>query len=187
MAAVPVHVVEASNFVTKEDMFRGSVCQCCSYLKDNLQASVNEIKSMSEIIKILKDDLKYDSATKSEPMSNSASEGKSILSSHQCCNCIQLENQLKVTLSELCSVKLIVEILNEEIEPLKQISPTDSSADSSWSIAKSSNSRGRTTLRPSKEKHTNHVIPATTRYEVPVANRYASLSNQYERDGTRSY
>jgi hypothetical protein len=59
MAAAPVHVVEAfSNFVTKEDMFRGSVCQCCSYLKEDLQASVNEIKSMSEIIKILKDYLK---------------------------------------------------------------------------------------------------------------------------------
>jgi hypothetical protein len=71
MAAAPVHVEEASsNFVTNGDMFCGSVCQCCSYLKEDLHASVNEIKSMSEIIKILKDDLKYDSATKSEPMSD---------------------------------------------------------------------------------------------------------------------
>jgi hypothetical protein len=83
-------------------------------------------------------------------MSDSACEGKSVLSSHQCCNCIQLENQLKETLNELYLVKLIMEILNEEIKSLKQISPTDSNADSSWSIAKSSNSRGRTTLRPSK-------------------------------------
>jgi hypothetical protein len=65
--------------------------------------------------------------------------------------------------------------LNEEIKSLKQISPTDSNADSSWSIAKSSNSCGRTSLRPSKEKHKNHVIPAITRYAVPVANRYASV------------
>lgn len=56
----------------------------------------------------------------------------------------------------------------------------DFNADSSWSVAKSSNSRGRTALRPSKEKHRNHVIPATTRYAVTIANVYAFLSNHYE-------
>jgi len=50
---------------------------------------------MSEIIKILKGDLKYVSATKSELMSVSADEGKLIISSKECCNCRQLENQLK--------------------------------------------------------------------------------------------
>ena len=74
-------------------------------------------------------------------------------------------------------MKLIVDILNEEIKALKQIPPTDPSAGSSWSVAKSSTSHGRTALRPSTEKHTTHVIPATTRYAVPVANQYASLSN----------
>ena len=44
-------------------------------MKEDLQASVNEIKSMSEIIKILKDDLRYVSATKSEIMLVSAGEG----------------------------------------------------------------------------------------------------------------
>ena len=59
MVAAHVHVEEASsNFVTSELMFCGSVCQCCSYLKEDLQASVNEIKSVSGIIKILKVDLR---------------------------------------------------------------------------------------------------------------------------------
>jgi hypothetical protein len=182
MAAVPVLFKKASsNFVTREEMFCGSVCQCVSYFKEDLQASVNEIKSMSEIIKILKGDLRYYNATKSEPMSVSACEGKPIISSQQYCNCRQLENQLKGALSEVISVKLIMEILNEEIKSLKHISPTDSNADNSWSIAKSSNSRGLTPLRPSKEKHTTHVIPAATIYAVPVANPYESLSNHYER------
>jgi hypothetical protein len=181
MAAAPVHAVEASsNFVTSDEMFYGSVCQCCLYLKEDLQASVNEIKSMSEIIKIQKDDLRYDSATKSESMSVSACEGKRLISSQQCCNCRQLENQLKEALNELSSVKLIVEILNKEIKFLKEISPSDSNADNSWSIAKSSNSHGLTTSRLSKEKHITHEIPAATRYAVPVANRYASLANYYE-------
>jgi len=41
-----------------------------------------------------------------------------------------------------------MEILNDEIKFLKQISPTDSNADTSWSIAKSGNSRGLATLHP---------------------------------------
>jgi hypothetical protein len=147
LTAAPVHVVEASsNFVTSEEMFYGSVCQCWSYLKEDLQASVNEIKSMSEIIKILKDDLRYDSVAKSEPMSVSACEGKRLISSQQCCNCRQLENQLKEALNVLISVKLTVEILKKETKFLKEISPADCNADNSWSIAKSSNSHGLTTL-----------------------------------------
>jgi hypothetical protein len=181
MAAAPVHVVEASsNFVTSEEMFYGSVCQCCSYLKEDLQASVNEIKSVLEINKILKDDLRYDSATKTEPMSLSACEGKRLISSQQCCNCRQLENQLKEALNVIISVKLIVEILKKEIKFLKEISPTDCNADNSWSIAKSSNPHGLTTSRPSKEKHTTHRILAATRYAVPVANWYAFLASHYE-------
>jgi hypothetical protein len=76
----------------------------------------------------------------------SAGEGKLIISSQQCCNCRQLEIQLKEALNELSSVKLIMGILNEEINFLKQISPNDSNADNSWSTAKSSNSHGLATL-----------------------------------------
>jgi hypothetical protein len=54
---------------------------------------------MSEINKILKDDLSYDSATKSVPVLDSACEGKLSVSSQQCCNCRQLENQLKEALN----------------------------------------------------------------------------------------
>jgi hypothetical protein len=43
-----------------------------------------------------------------------------------------------------------------------------------------SNSCARTTLRPSKGKHTTCVTSPTTRFAVPVANRYAPLSNHYE-------
>jgi len=45
-----VHVVEdSSNFVLNEDMLYGSVCSWCSYLKDELQISVSEVKSLLEI------------------------------------------------------------------------------------------------------------------------------------------
>ena len=95
---------------------------------------MSELKSISEIIKILKDDLKC----VGDQLTKIACEGKTLSSSHQCGNCSQLELQLKETLSELCSVKLVVEILHEEIKSLKNLSPTDSTADSTCSSAKSS-------------------------------------------------
>jgi hypothetical protein len=70
------------------------------------------MKTVSEAIKILKDDHKCVSATKSVPMLD-------------CCNCIQLESQLKESLNELHSVKLRVEILNDENKTLNQSSATD--------------------------------------------------------------
>jgi hypothetical protein len=77
MAADTVHVKEASpTFVRSDDVFCNSVCQCCYFLKRDFQVFVNEIKSMTEIINILKEELKYDSAIKQERMSDSDCEGK---------------------------------------------------------------------------------------------------------------
>jgi hypothetical protein len=104
------------------------------------------MKSMSEIIKIPEEELKYDSAIKRGWMSDSACEGKPKINLNQCSNCSQLENQLKEALNELSSVKLIMDILNEEIKFLKQISPLDSNASNSWLMSKSRNSSGLTML-----------------------------------------
>jgi predicted DsbA family dithiol-disulfide isomerase len=111
MAAGSGHITEASpTFVISDEVLRSSVCQWCSFLKNNLQVYLNEIKSMSEIIKILKEELKYDSAIKRKWMSDSACEGKPKINLNQCSNCLQLENQLKEALKELSSVKLIMDI-----------------------------------------------------------------------------
>jgi len=170
------HLFDTNNAIHKYN----SECQCCSHLKRDFQVFVNEIKSMTEIINIQKEELKHDSATKQDQMLVSACEGKPTTSSLQCCNCSQLENQLKEARNELSSVKLITEILNEEIKILKQSSHIDSNAGNSWSIAKSSNSRGSSTARPSKEVHSTHGIPVASQYAVPVANWYAVLSNHHE-------
>jgi len=120
MAANPNHIKEASpSFVTSDDVFHISECQCCSLLKKDMQVFVNELKSMTEIIDILKEELKYASATKQNQLLNSACEGKPKISAVQCDNCSQLDNQLRAALIELSSVKLITEILNEEIKILK--------------------------------------------------------------------
>ena len=57
-------VKEASpSFVTSDGVFHISECQC-SLLKKDLEVFVTELKSMTEIINILKKELKYDSVTK---------------------------------------------------------------------------------------------------------------------------
>jgi len=76
---------------------------------------------------------------------DSTCEGKPKVKAHKCSNCPQLENQLKEALNELSSVKLIMDILYEEIKFLKQTSPKDCNANNSWLIPKSKNSSGLTT------------------------------------------
>ena len=116
MAADPIHAKEAtSSFLRSDDVFCNSECQCCSVLKRDFQVFVNEIKSMIEIINHLKKEQKYDSATKQDRMLNSVCEEQPKTSSLQYFNCSNLENQLKDALNGLSSVKLITEILNDEI------------------------------------------------------------------------
>ena len=154
IAAASTRVAEfSSNFVIKENMLCGSVYNFCTNLKDELQAFVSEMKTVSEGIKILKDEHKTGNVTKSVPMLYSTCGGDSNISSYQCCDGIQLKSQLKESLNELRSVKLIVEILNNEIKTLNQSFSTDSNANPTWVTTKLSNFCARTTLRPTRSKH----------------------------------
>jgi len=67
-------------------------------------------------VSVLKGELKYDGATKQDRLPNSECKVEPKISALQCDNCSQLDNQLKLALNELSSVKLITEILNEEIK-----------------------------------------------------------------------
>ena len=145
MAADPNHIKEASrSFVTSDGVFCVSQCQSCSLLKKDLHVLVNQLKSITEIINILKDELKYNGATKQDWLPNSVCEVEPKISALQCDNCSQLDNQLKLALNELSSVKLITEILNKEIKILKQTSRINFNPSNTWSTAKSSDSRSPT-------------------------------------------
>jgi hypothetical protein len=125
-------------------------------MKSDFQALVNEIKSMTEIISILKEELKYHSATSQERMSNNTCTSKPSTDSLHCSKCSELETQLKDTLIELSSVKLITEILNEVNKALKQTSLNDSNTSSPWLDARSSGPHGPTIVQPPKEVHTTY-------------------------------
>ena len=58
MATGSIHVNKASpSFVCKEDVFCDLQCKSCSFMKGDIQVLVNEMKSMTEIISILKEEL----------------------------------------------------------------------------------------------------------------------------------
>ena len=135
---------------------------------------------MTEIINVLKDELKYDGATKHDRLPKSVCEAKPKVSALQCDSCSQIDNQLKLAQNELSSVKLTTEILNGVIKILKQTSHINFNPGNTWSTAKSSKSHRPATIRPPKEVHTTGGIPVTSQYAVPVANRYPVLTNHYE-------
>jgi len=59
------------SFVASDGVFRVSECQSCSLLQKDLQVLVNKLKSMTEIISVLKDVLKCDGAMKQAQLPNS--------------------------------------------------------------------------------------------------------------------
>jgi hypothetical protein len=63
MAAKRVVTYEASsNFYENDQVSLSSECQCCSLLRSEVCYLINELKSMTEIINVLKEEVKYDRA-----------------------------------------------------------------------------------------------------------------------------
>jgi lysophospholipase L1-like esterase len=171
MAAVVQADDVASNFVTNNDVCDNSMCQCCLLLKADLQVVLTEIKLASEIINILTEEHKHCSVTRQEYVLDNVCEDKSKICTYECYKCSLLERQLKETLNELNSMKLITSILSEEIKTLKQTPITDI-CDNSWTTVESRNSHRQTTFQPSSAVNLIH--------KFPVANRYTVLSNHHE-------
>jgi hypothetical protein len=85
-------------------------------MKSEFEVLINEIKSLSEIISILKEEINYHNTMSQERMMSKSSSTNSLY----CSKCFELETQLKDTLSELNLMKLINVVLNEELETGKQ-------------------------------------------------------------------
>ena len=181
MAADTAHYSVNSSIIAKNDgAFCNSDCQGCTLMKSEVQALEKEVKSMTEIINILRDELKYNCAYKDESELSSTYAEKLKSSSNQCCKCVQLESQLQVALNELSSVKLITHILSEECKSLEQISHVDPNADNLRSGVKPYNPQPTTATRPPDPMHSSLGASNFCKYTVPTSNRYAVLSNHLE-------
>ena len=181
MAAELVHSNQSSSsFCGNNDVCLNHECQCCSLLKSDVQFLSNELNSMTEIINILNEELKYDSTTEHDQKANSVGAKKPMVTSSQCSNCLKLENQLKETLNNLSTMKLILEILNKEIKPTRSTLHIGYNTNNSWVMAKTNSLPSSTYIQPSKSKRSTHGIQAAYQYAVPVANRYTVLSSYQE-------
>jgi len=180
MVTGTTHAIKVSpNFVRNKEVFCDSQCKSCSSTKDGIQVLVNEVKSMTEIISILKEELKYQDALSRERKTISTCTGEQSTDLLYCGKCSELEIQLKDTLSELSSVKLITEMLNSEIKLLKQTSQNDSNIRGPW-IHATRNPRSPATALQLEEDRTTHGIPVVRQYAIPVTNRYNILSNRQD-------
>ena len=77
-------------------------------------------------------------------------------------------------------MKLILEILNEEIKSTRSTLHIGYNTNNSWLTAKTNSLHSSTNIQPSKSKHSTHGIQAAYQYAVPVANRYTVLSSYQE-------
>jgi uncharacterized protein (DUF342 family) len=135
MAAGTVRYSVNSLIIGKNDgAFCKSDCQNCTSMKSEVQTFKKEVKSLTEIINILRDESKYSRANNEDYKSTSTYAGKLRSSSIQCRKCVQLEEaQLQEAHNELSSVKLITDILSEECKSLKQSFHVNPNADNLWS------------------------------------------------------
>lgn len=149
-------------------------------MKSEVQTLQKEVKSLTEIINILRDESKYSRANSEDYKSTSTYAGKLKSSSIQCRKCVQLESQLQEAHNELSSVKLITGILSEECKSLKQSCQVNPNADNLWSSVTPRNSRGPTATPPPDLMHSSLGASNFSKYTIPTANRYAVLSNHLE-------
>ena len=151
-------------------------CQGCTLIKSEVQALEKEIKSMSEIINTLWDELKNNCAYGEDCKPSNMDVDKLKSSTFQCHNCAQLESNLQVVLKELSSVKLITEILSGECKFLKQTYYVDPNIDNLWYSVNPRNSSDPTATRPPVLKNSSPRTSKICKYTVPSSNRYAILT-----------
>ena len=114
--------VYSSNKGNKNSVLNTSSCQSCTLVQNKVQALESEVKSMAEIINILKEELKnIDTFNGGNKRINMPSVKSETCSTYHC-NFKQLESQLQLTQQELSSVEIMVNILNEELDVMRKTS-----------------------------------------------------------------
>jgi len=144
-------------------------------MKSDVQTIADEVKSMIETINILRDEVKYIRPDNEVRNSNCTYADKVKTSSTHNSKSTQLESQLQETLYELNSMKLITNILKEDLKSLKQSVYLDHNTGNSWISVKPSYSRDPMASRSPESTHSYLGTTNTSQYIVPTSNRYAVL------------
>jgi hypothetical protein len=89
-------------------------------MENNIQTLENEVKSLTKIVNLLSEDLKYIDTTKEVRKADCTYADKLKSNNTLSCNCDRIKSQLIVAQSELKSVKTIIDIISKEIKYIKQ-------------------------------------------------------------------
>ena len=118
--------VYSSNKGNSSSVLNTNSCQSCTLVQNKGQALESEVKSISEIINILKEELKNIDTFNGGSKRINTPYVKSGTCSTYHCNFKQLESQLQQTQQELRSVEIMVNILNEELDVMRKTSRVNS-------------------------------------------------------------
>ena len=148
--------------------------QCCLLMKNNIQALEKEVKSLTEIINILSEELKHDDTTNEVRKADCTYADKLKSNNTMSCKCDQMKPKLLVAQNELSSVKTVTDIISEELKSMKQTTYMNMFPTISCSSVKSSKSTASSIPNPthSKPRTVNY-----SQYSIPTANRFDILSN----------
>jgi hypothetical protein len=148
--------------------------QCCLLMKRNVQALEKEIGSLTEVIKVLSEELKFNDST--DGVRKTACSYADILKGNNMinCKCDQIKPQLLATQNELSPIKTITDIISEELKNMKQKTHKNLCSGISSSNVTSSKVMASSITIPthSKLNSTNYG-----QYAVPTENRYDIFSN----------
>lgn len=155
--------------------------QYCSYLRSEVCYLANELKSMTDNINILNEEVKYNRTVNHNQRTYSECVKKpTAIYSHRV-NCSNLENQPKLV-DNLNSVKPTTGSLAEETKLVKQTSQEASNIYNPWQTARSSGTYRQHSVRPpTREPLTYGTCENSTTYQysVPIVNQF-TISNYQE-------
>ena len=120
------------DFYENDYVSLGSECQCCSYLRSEVCYLLNELKSMREIITILKEEAKYDHTVNHDQKTYSESVRKPTMIHSQCNNYQKPENRLKMVHNQSAVKRGTTEAPMEKVKLGKQTSCGASTTRNLW-------------------------------------------------------
>jgi len=148
----------------------------CLLMENNIQAFEKEVKSLTEIISILNDELKHD-ATEEVMKADCLCVDKLKSKNTSSYNCELIKPQLLIVLNELSSVIKITNIIREELVSMKHATNKNMLPESISSSIQSSNPVSFSTYNP---KHFKTWTADNSQYSFPTSNRFDILSNYPE-------
>ncbi len=150
--------------------------QYCEQLQSENQVLHKEVKSLTEIVSLLNEQLKTvcQSNEVSKLSTTHADKGKISLTS--CRNCVLLESKLQKATSEISSLKLIIDLVNSDNRTSMQSYQGNLKADNICVTADQDISSGMNSYNQPKTVHCSHDAANQDKFAIPTSNCFAALS-----------